>query len=95
MVGQRAGVSFTRFSVKLTIEGLETNTNFSVEIDHVGPLSESNKELLRGAVRESPVAKVLSKQVRLTLGPHPIRALNGRFLRYSPTALARLQSTVE
>lgn len=67
MVRQRAGASFTGFSVKVAIERLETDTNFGVEIDHEGPLSESNKELLRGAVRELPLAKTLSKQVRVKL----------------------------
>lgn len=32
MVRQRAGVSFTGFSVKVAIERLETDTNFGVEI---------------------------------------------------------------
>ncbi|MBP0632991.1 MULTISPECIES: hypothetical protein [unclassified Cupriavidus] len=55
--------------MKVAIERLETDSNFGVEIDHEGSLSESKKELLRGAVRESPVAKTLSKQVRLKLAP--------------------------
>lgn len=64
-------MSFTGFSVKVAIERLVTDTNFGVEIDHEGPLSESNKELLRGAVRESPVASPLSKQVRVKLAHTP------------------------
>lgn len=71
MVGQRAGVSFTGFTVKVAIERLETDSNLGAEIDHEGPLSESNKELLRGAVRESPAAKTLSKQVRVKLAHTP------------------------
>lgn len=50
MVGKRAGVSFTGFSVKVVIERLETDPNLGAEIDLEGPLSESNRELLRGAV---------------------------------------------
>ncbi|MBP0622483.1 hypothetical protein [Cupriavidus consociatus] len=55
--------------MKAAIERLETDSNFGVEIDHEGSLSESNKKLLRGAVRESPVAKTLAKQLRLKLAP--------------------------
>ncbi|UIF90345.1 hypothetical protein KAF44_42255 [Cupriavidus necator] len=41
--------------MKVAIERLETDSNFGVEIDHEGSLSEFNKEFLRGAARESPL----------------------------------------
>ncbi|MGH8783582.1 MAG: hypothetical protein ACREYA_00585 [Cupriavidus necator] len=64
-------MTFSEFSVKVAIERLKADSNSGVEIDHEGSLSESNKELLRGAVRESPGAKTLSKQVRVKLAHTP------------------------
>lgn len=67
LAAQRAGVDVPSFTVEATVERLESETSFNVEIRADDTAAEIPQEIILAAVRESPVAKTLCKPVRVTL----------------------------
>lgn len=67
MAAQRTGANLPPFTVDVAVERLDHKTNFAVEVQFDGAVSDADQEVVRVAVRESPVARTLRKPVRVAL----------------------------
>ncbi|WP_321903757.1 OsmC family protein [Paraburkholderia tropica] len=67
MAVQRTGANLPPFAVEAAVERLDDETNFTVQVQFDGVVSDADQKVVRVATRESPVARTLCKPVRVTL----------------------------
>jgi putative redox protein len=67
MAVQRTGANLPPFAVDATVERFDDETSFTVKVQFDGAVSDADREVVRVAARESPVARTLCKPVRVAL----------------------------